>query len=69
LDLWAIGLVSSGLCLSSFLASPSVNPAGPQLGSSAGFIFPIILLRSAQPVGALVCFCCLVRSMSRSPGG
>jgi hypothetical protein len=39
LDLWAVGSVSSGRWLSSFLASPSVNPAGPQLGSSAGFKF------------------------------
>jgi hypothetical protein len=56
-DMCAIGSVSSGHCLSSFLASPSVNPAGPQLGSSARFIFPIVLFRSAQPAGALFWFC------------
>jgi hypothetical protein len=31
--------------------------------------FFIILLRSAQPASALVWFCCLVRSVSRSLGG
>jgi hypothetical protein len=68
-DMCAIGSVSSGHCLSSFLASPSVNPAGPQLGSSARFIFPIVLFRSAQPAGALFWFCFLVRSVSRSLSG
>jgi hypothetical protein len=51
LDLWAVGSVSSDRCLSSFLASPSVNSAGRQLGSSAGFIFPVVLLDlRSQPV-------------------
>jgi hypothetical protein len=59
LDLCVVGSVSSGRCLSSFLTSPSVNPASPQLSSSAGFIFPVVLLRYAQPAGALFWFCFL----------